>query len=174
MKKNAKSKSAEVTHKITPVQSAGSRAKQRRGDLQPSTKQEVPQPALQTPNRFRVLANLTIPVGAEVILQASSPKEAQEQTESLLMDSSFVGQLHKIIASRTISLLMQSNQQIDIHVESVLLDCPPEVMVWDMVDMNSGTNCGPKFESLVHRPELRKGGCPIAGRPTRQKNERDQ
>jgi hypothetical protein len=97
-------------------------------------------------SRFKVHAHMDIPVAAELIIEANSATEAGKLAVGLLQDGPVLERLHKLIAIQTVSVPIQSNQQVGIRFESLLLDIGPEVSAWKMVDLNSGEHWEPLFE----------------------------
>ena len=84
--------------------------------------------------RFRVYACVSIPTAAEVVVKASTPKEADRLVERILQGRPFAEQLHKILEHRPLRITSQLGQQVVVRVKSVLLDLPPEVTAWKMTE----------------------------------------
>lgn len=98
-------------------------------------KAAAPRPS-QTANRsFKVYAAVSLQAAAEVVVKASTPEEAGRLAESILQGRPFTEQLHKTLEHHTLSVPSQPGQHVDVRLESVLLDWPPEATVWKMTEL---------------------------------------
>ena len=109
----------------------------------------APQSPGKGASRFKVNVHVDLPVAAEVILEASNAKEAGALAENIVKQKTVMEKLHKTLGIQTITVPDQSNQQINVQIESLLEDITPEAMAWKMVDLDSGEHWEPVFQSLI-------------------------
>ena len=114
--------------------------------------------AMRQPGKslFRVKAHLEVPVSSELVLAAVSPEEAMEMAQTILKGDSIAGHFHNLIDARTVGVPIQRNEQVDVRLESVLLDVAVGVFVWEIVDLGSGDSYGPVFKILPNEPSTVK------------------
>jgi hypothetical protein len=98
-------------------------------------KAELPQPNECVKQRFRVRAGVSLQAAAEVVIKACTPEEADRLAEGILQGRPFAEQLHKILEHHTLRVPSQPGQHVDVRLESVLLDWPPEATVWKMTGL---------------------------------------
>jgi hypothetical protein len=99
------------------------------------TKSQTPASPGVKPRRWRVLANVTVPLAAQVEVEAICPWQADGVVTRVLQGRPFTENLHKLLQRNVLIVPESQEQQLKVCLESVLLDWPPEAIVWDIIEV---------------------------------------
>jgi hypothetical protein len=105
-----------------------------------SRRKAAASPSQLTTRRFKVHAQIDIPLAAVVTVNARGPQEADELVQLLLHESCSAVRLQRLMKIQTISGMAKDNAQVGIKLRS---EVSPEILVWDTIDLASGNHCGP-------------------------------
>lgn len=90
--------------------------------------------AVHSGHKFKVTAPMELAVSADITVEATNYSKAGPLAEKILRGRAFAERLHNILEHHIVKVPIVADTEVEVCLESVLLDWPPTATWWRMIE----------------------------------------